>query len=187
VTSSAVSSSKRSKKNITKRENERNFWKKPRRITAAGDYAEALEAISSVEIGGFGNSSDLYDFNCGVLFYRMVALGEHALSSLDFNFEAQRREIDSSLTMAADVMRRSPERRSDVRDLAMKLQHRVVAKYLGGLPRLYQEYAAAEIRLYQEYAAAEMGVANVKSQSSLQLVQTMCTNMVAGKRPAAIA
>jgi hypothetical protein len=136
---------------------------------AAGDYPEALEAISSVEIGGFWNSSDLYDFNCDVLFYRMVALGEHALSSLDFNSEAQRKEIDSSLTMAADVMRRSPERSSDVRDLAMKLQHRVVAKYLGGLSRLYQECAAAE-----------MGVANVKSQSSLQLVRFMCTGKAAG-------
>jgi hypothetical protein len=77
--------------------------------------------MSSMEIGGLGSSSDLYDFNCHVLFYRMVALGEHALSSLDVNSEAQRKEIDSSLTTAADVMRCSPERRSDVRDLAMKL------------------------------------------------------------------
>ena len=100
---------------------------------AAGEYKTAIDLMESVEINEFGSSCNLYDFNCNILFYRLVSIEEYALSLPDFNSKRQRDEITKTLSLSTRIMDNSPERRNEIRDFVSKLQQRIVSKYMSGL------------------------------------------------------
>lgn len=120
-------------------------------LIASQNYKQALESTSAIEVRReFGSSSELYEFNCNIIFYRTVALGEYALSSLDFNSSEQQQTINEALDFAAIAMQNSPERRARVRELALNLQQRVVARYLDGLGSVCISYAYKDMGIDEE-------------------------------------
>lgn len=79
---------------------------------AAGEYQVTLKLMSSIKLDRIGSSSDACDFYCNVLFYRTVAMGEYALSSLPFNSAEQKQTINEALNTATIAMESSPEQRT---------------------------------------------------------------------------
>lgn len=111
-------------------------------LIAAGVFETAIELTSFIEdVDDFGSSSCVWQFNCDILFYRTVALSEHALLVYSFNSEKQRDEIEHSLSLLSRFMEASLERREDTRDFASSLQKRIVREYTNGLSRLFDRYA----------------------------------------------
>ena len=113
-------------------------------LIASKEYNQALEMMSDTEMEEFGSSSELYEFNCNILFYRVVALGEFALSSLGFNSAEQQQSLNQALDFAATAIKCSLESRSAVRDLAKKLQQRITTRYLEGLIQVHNAYICKE-------------------------------------------
>lgn len=66
-----------------------------------GMYKEVIDSISFAPVEQVGNSSDMYEFNCHLLFYQIVAMSEYAFMECAFNSKAQRGGINDALSCAA--------------------------------------------------------------------------------------
>jgi len=127
-------------------EDERNVLLQTiQQFIASNKYKDVLEITSSVKNLDFGSSSELYEFSCNIIFYRTIALGEHALSSLGFNSKEQHDTINEALDFAGIAMEASPEQRAGVRELASNLQQRVFARYIDGLLCVHRLYRNKEM------------------------------------------
>jgi hypothetical protein len=100
-----------------RQEERHELLEKAQGLIAIGEYESALDSLSSINISeDLGSSAEDYNFNCNVLFYRTMAISEHAFSSsVAFNSKAQQEKIDEALSLVIKFMKSCPERRQEGR------------------------------------------------------------------------
>jgi hypothetical protein len=86
-----------------------------RALLACGNYADAIASTEFiVQECEIGSSSCSWEFMCDILFYRIVAVFEHAMSEHQFNSSEQQQGIEHSLDLLNRFMERNPSRREEL-------------------------------------------------------------------------
>ena len=95
---------------------------------ASGEYERSLQLTSGIDLELAGVSGQAYEQAQDVLFYRMVALCEHA-KSYEFNTSSHRRAIEEAFMHSKGFVEQFPDRRAEARAYLDNLQQEVYLNF----------------------------------------------------------